>query len=209
MQRIAKSEDKDAAFALRELAKTDPSALEAVAALVPPELANSHEDAEVVQTLLELLVEAIEAGHAKTALQPNVIAALMGLATHPEAQWVRLCALTALDSLAGTQLDATLEELLKVPSALEMLMQALEDPAVQVRNQAVLLLQRLSPHEQIKLFITFCDGFQALIRIAEEERGTPVAGDALAVAYNVLLGNLPGQRQFCESPLCSRGSWRS
>jgi hypothetical protein len=160
---------------------------------------------EVVQILLETLVEAIDKGHASSALQPGLMDSLLALARRPDAQWVRLCALAAIDLLAASLLERTVDELLKVPSALEALMQAVEDPVHDVRNQALVLLQRLSPHEQVKLFVTFCDGFQTLIKIAQAESPASASTDAVSVVFNALLGNLPGQRQFCDSPVCLAG----
>jgi len=177
---------------------------------------------EVLQILLEILVDAIDKGHGKWVLQtgsrqPNgnagqeeptqrdIMEVLLDLSTSSNAHWVRICALAVIESLATALPEQTLEKILKVPSALELLMNAIDDPVKDVRNQALILLLRLSPHEQVKLFITFDDGFQNLIRIAQSESPTTVSTDALSIVFNSLKGNIPGQRQFCESPLCLAG----
>ena len=207
MERIAaKHDDKDAAFQLRQLALSDRSILPALATSLPNLLVQSFSslDDEVLQVLLEVLVDAFAASSAQTTPSVDFLAILLTLAQSAPSHWVRLVALACLDALAASasSLEGFIDQVLKVPSSLEMLLRSVEDHDKEVASVALGLLQRLSHNDQVKQFVTFADGFQTLVGMAHDDAESTAATDALSVVFNTVKGNPPGQKQFCDSPMC-------
>ncbi|KAH9250107.1 hypothetical protein BASA81_012154 [Batrachochytrium salamandrivorans] len=191
-QEFALSQRKEACFGLKSLAESSEeehaqdfcraycgvvnARCQDFEALLP-----SSEDEDIVQTLLDILHHCCEtskeAGRQYLLLKDSAVASML--------------------------LKETVNKLLSVPNALETLFAVLRDKQREVRNELLLVLQRLTEaSDQVGMFIMFCDGPVDLLNIAVEEGNrSVVSGDCLAVLLAALQSNSVARKQFVETQL--------
>lgn len=203
---LTSSDARDSSFALREACTTDPDLLVGFAmALLKREdafenLVMAKEKEDAAQVVLELVALSCERAGKSLVKSKRLVEILMVGVRNEGSVWVRVSSAQALEALILAAPDDTLESLLAVPSALEDIVGLLNDERPEVRNETIVLLHRLTDFsEQFRMFMMFCDGFTLLLKIAEEENESIMAGDCLAVCVNALRANPIGQKQFFET----------
>lgn len=168
----------------------------------------SSEDEDIVQTLLDVLHHCCEtsqeAGRQYLLHKDSaVVSMLLKVLQASRFVWARVSALECIGALVANSPQETVSKLLSVPNALETLFAVLRDKQHEVRNELLLVLQRLTEaSDQVGMFIMFCDGPVDLLDIAVEEGNrSVVSGDCLAVLLAALRANTVAQKQFVETPL--------
>ncbi|KAH9261250.1 hypothetical protein BASA81_000954 [Batrachochytrium salamandrivorans] len=218
-QEFALSQRKEACFGLKSLAESSEeehaqdfcraycgvvnARCQDFEALLP-----SSEDEDIVQTLLDILHHCCEtskeAGRQYLLLKDSAVASmLLKVLQASKFVWARVSALECIGALVANSPQETVNKLLSVPNALETLFAVLRDKQREVRNELLLVLQRLTEaSDQVGMFIMFCDGPVDLLNIAVEEGNrSVVSGDCLAVLLAALQSNSVARKQFVETQL--------
>lgn len=199
---------RSAAMALKSISKHFQVEIGATALPILVEaLERDFEDADLVKSIIETFISVcsedveMHVEFSEILLKDNRTVKLLLEALEDKSQYIRFDVLQLL-SLVESHLPKTMPKaILAAPSGLSRLLDLLDDERDIIRNEAILLLQRLTRQSlEIQKIAVFEGTFERLLELVFNENGVfggeVIVEDALIIMKNLLDHNPPNQVKY-------------